>query len=219
MNESLRTPLTEDWTAITLTVCLLSISLCEYFSKNTFMQSWIRYSKKPDSSIIESPKDSLNIPVVGRLLVYTIMISLFFSSLEGLINLPRLNVSTDLKKFLSLWVLTCTYLLVLHYLSKLVAHVCKFESYFDHITAARNFQRGILSYLLYVIYLFFYYDSFIGIANSTIGIIVLFLFLVNFLTLLYRVRGFIIQSPLYFILYLCALEIAPYLLLYKYIIV
>jgi hypothetical protein len=213
MNETLRTPITEDWITIILVVCLLLISVSEYFSTYSFTQSWIRFSKKPDTSMNESNTASLTIPVLGRLVLYSVCISLLLIEFEQY----YLEKPINLNKFLSYWVVTCTLFIAAHYLSKLVAHICKFESSFDQITATRNYQRGLLSYVLAITYLWLYYSS-IELDITIICTAALVLFTVNYVVLAYRIRWFIFHSPLYFVLYLCALEIAPYLLLYKYVI-
>lgn len=204
-----------------LLVCLLLLSLSEYFSTYPFTQSWIKYSKKKAHSDQEYGQDSdkslLSLPIIGRILVYITVISLFFIEFRPIIFSQLENRVVTFKLFLSYWVIVCTCFLILNYAAKLIAHIGKFEFLFDPVTAARNYQRGLLSVALYMIFVFYYYAP-LKISGSIILISVAILFSLNILILLYSMRSYILHAPFYFIMYLCALEIAPYLLLYKYII-
>jgi len=213
MNDNLRVAITQDWITIILILCFIVMSLCEYFSKFTFVQSWIRFSKKTDYSAREQSSVPLTFSVIGRIFLYSMILSLFLLEAAHY----YLNKNIDFNNFLSYWVIVCTYLVASNYLSKLIAHVCKFENEFDQTAAMHNFQRGLLSYAFFALYVIYYY-SYLNVELEILLMIVLSILLINFLILIFRLRWYILSSPLYFILYLCALEIAPYLLLYKYVI-
>ncbi len=214
MDEGLRVAINKDWITAILVLCFMVIALCEYFSQFSFTRSWIRFSKMPGSTSSEKSTLSLTFSVMGRLFLFVTMSSLFVLEAAHY----YLEKNDDLNLYMSIWIIVGTYMIALNYLTKLISHVCKFEAESDQVIAMRSFQRGLLSYAFFIIYVVYFY-SFWDMDVHFILITVLVLFLVNFVILLYRLRWYILGTPLYFILYLCTLEIAPYLLLYKYIIV
>ncbi|WP_431196619.1 DUF4271 domain-containing protein [Nonlabens ulvanivorans] len=60
-----------------------------------------------------------------------------------------------------------------------------------------------------------FHDSIV--AVRLISIVSIFMFVIYNFIILYTYSKSLLQHSFYFILYLCALETAPYLLLYKYI--
>jgi hypothetical protein len=214
MDEGLRVAINKDWITVILALCFTVIALCEYFSQFSFTRSWIRFSTVPGGTSSEKSTLRLTFSVMGRLFLFVTMLSLFIFEAAHY----YLEKNDNLNLYMSIWIIVGTFMIALNYLTKLISHVCKFEAESDQVIAMRNFQRGLLSYAFFMIYIVYFY-SFSNIYAHIIFVTILVLCLVNFIILLYRLRWYILGTPLYFILYLCTLEIAPYLLLYKYIIV
>ncbi len=150
------------------------------------------------------------------ILVYTIAISLMLLKLY--------DISTGQEPVFTSYVLVLTavstFLLFRHYLSKLIATVGDFEAMVLAIDHQRNLYRAAFSFFFLLVNALIYYvfpdnDLWIYIVcAATMGLLLFY-----HIILVLSHRKLLGTSIFYFILYLCTLEIAPYLLLYKYFIV
>jgi hypothetical protein len=103
-----------------------------------------------------------------------------------------------------------------YYLEKLVAHLFSIEKLIDRYLFQKLTYRNLISLLLLVINLVFLYT--LKPNTSLFLIVVMGLIILNIAALTYSYKTHekqIRPNFFYFILYLCALEISPYYILYK----
>jgi hypothetical protein len=151
--------------------------------------------------------------IVSGLVVYAINLSLFIY----IFYKHQQGSSMELNGYILTLTGVSILLLSKHYVGKLIAALCNFDNVLFLIDHHRNIYRVMFSYGLLivnalVIYIFKFSEHQIN-ACAMVLISVLFFYQ---LKIIYTYRAMLIPANFYFILYLCTLEIAPYLLLYKY---
>ncbi|KQC32616.1 hypothetical protein AAU57_04205 [Nonlabens sp. YIK11] len=203
-----------DWISIIIFMCLLSFAVARQFTTlpvSEFLSVYVssRFIKISRDGRIDNHH---GYKYLG-LIIYGISIALILFKLSTV-----QNGSQSLTNFILILTAVSTFLIFKHYLSKLLSTIANFEDLLISIDHERNLYRAALSVLLMVIVISIYYifptsKGFIQITAAVAGaVIIVYHFLV-----FYNHRNALSASFFYFILYLCTLEIAPYLLLYKYI--
>ncbi len=123
-----------------------------------------------------------------------------------------------------LFVHICTaytgFVLFKYYIEKIVGVVFAIEPVLNQYLYQKLTYRNLLSVLVFIANLaFFYiYEPSLQVLGIFIGILII----INAISLFYNYKtngNFILRNFFYFILYLCALEISPYLILFKVIII
>ena len=118
--------------------------------------------------------------------------------------------------FLQILFVVFVFIIVKTSIEKMIGAIFSIEKLIDHYIYEKLSYRNFLSLLLIITNLIFYFS--IKPDLNTLLILTGILFLVNMLILSYsykNYRSLIFSNLFYFLLYICALEISPYLLLYK----
>jgi len=202
----------QDWITLTIGACLLILTLVKWVYKNefnhlltaAFSDRYIKVSRN------ENPNHLLRISII---IVYVISLTLWeikLSFIDG-------NTNLDFETFILTLTIISVFIMGKRYLSMMVASLMKFDQILELIEYHRNTYRAILGIFLLLLNLCIYYifpesSTYIWIA-SYISIAIFFAYNI---IILYTYSKGLIKEGFYFILYLCTLEIAPYLLLYKY---
>lgn len=202
-----------NWVTIVLAVCLLLLVIAKWIYKNEFQHllsaaisdRYIKVSRN------ENPYHGLRIITVS---VYTIGLALWITKLSYLEGRSLL----DFKTFTLILTGLTIFILAKRYLSMMIASLLKFDEILELIEYHRNTYRAVLGILLLIVNFLIYYTfpESLVIVHS-ISLVSIFMFAIYNLIILYTYSKSLLQHSFYFILYLCALETAPYLLLYKYI--
>tara|TARA_B100000768_G_scaffold103950_1_gene96586 strand:+ start:100 stop:690 length:591 start_codon:yes stop_codon:yes gene_type:complete len=118
--------------------------------------------------------------------------------------------------FLQILFVVFVFIIVKTSIEKMIGAIFSIEKVIDHYIYEKLSYRNFLSLLLIIINLIFYFS--IKPDLNILLILTGILFLVNMLILSYsykNYRSLIFSNLFYFLLYICALEISPYLILYK----
>ena len=118
--------------------------------------------------------------------------------------------------FLQILFVVFVFIIVKTSIEKIIGTIFSIEKLIDHYIYEKLSYRNFLSLLLIITNLIFYFS--IKPDLNTLLILTGILFLVNMLILSYsykNYRSLIFSNLFYFLLYICALEISPYLILYK----
>jgi hypothetical protein len=214
MNNELRHINYNDWITITLFLCVMILAIARWFSAFHVTDLLSSYFKDRFIKLSRNGEDGASLLIVTSAMVYSINISLFLY----LYYQTSAHNDIELNGFILTLNFVSVFILARHFIGKLIANLCNFEEILFVVDHHRNINRAMFAYALIsinaiVIYGFNLNEKAFFISFVIIAII---LFLYN-IKLIYTHRNVIIASHFYFILYLCALEIAPYLLLYKYI--
>ncbi|GAL73542.1 hypothetical protein JCM19275_2389 [Nonlabens ulvanivorans] len=209
----LRESYINNWATIVIAFCLLLLVIAKWIYKSEFYHllgaaisnRYIKVSRN------ENPNHGLRIITVT---VYTIGLALWITKLSFTEGQSLL----DFKTFTLILTGLTIFILAKRYFSMMIASLMKFDEILELIEYHRNTYRAVLGILLIIVNLLIYYtfhDSIV--AVRLISIVSIFMFVIYNFIILYTYSKSLLQHSFYFILYLCALETAPYLLLYKYI--
>ena len=100
-------------------------------------------------------------------------------------------------------------------IEKIIATTFNFEELIEQFNLQKVSYRTYVSLMLLPISIFFFYNQ--NISDSLIYFVMFAVLLINMLTYLFSLKNYqnlILSNFFYFILYLCALEIAPYYFIY-----
>jgi hypothetical protein len=214
MNIELRHIELQDWIAITLMSGVLLVAITRWFSSFLITDLLSSYFKDRFINLSKNGEDGSSLLIISSVAVYIINLSLFIY----LFFQNSQQHPITLEGYILTLTLVSVCILLKHFLGKLVATLCSFEELLFIIDHRRNIYRAMFAYLLIIIncIVIYGYQMSEGAFFISLITITLLLFLYN-LILIYTYRSFVFASTFYFILYLCTFEIAPYLLLYKYI--
>ena len=118
--------------------------------------------------------------------------------------------------FLQILFVVFVFIIVKTSIEKMIGAIFSIEKLIDHYIYEKLSYRNFLSLLLIIANLIFYFS--IKPDLNILLILTGILFLGNMLILSYsykNYRSLIFSNLFYFLLYICALEISPYLILYK----
>ena len=102
---------------------------------------------------------------------------------------------------------------------KMIANLFSIDNFIEDYLFHKFSFRHFLALLVFPICVLAYYTNFINGTTLLILLVIMSILNVIFVIVYYKKRqGYLIDNFFYFILYLCALEIAPYLILYKVVI-
>ncbi len=108
------------------------------------------------------------------------------------------------------------FVLIKYIFEKLMAVILNIQSFMDgYLYEKLSYANLISLYLLGINVLLFYSLPLTGSTIQAIIIVLLFLQAFSIISSIKRNNTIIFRNIFYFILYLCALEIAPYIILYK----
>ncbi len=143
-----------------------------------------------------------------------IVVSLFLFLLLGQFN-PEITLDNHLI-FIRIIGFFTLFIALKFYFEKIIANLFSIDKYIDRYLYQKLSYRNLISLILLVINLIFLY----ALKPNTLlfGIVILVILISNILALIYSYKTHekLIRSNIfYFILYLCALEISPYYILYK----
>lgn len=167
---------------------------------------------------IKIHKDTNNLKswfTISMFIVQLISYSFIIHILLSYVNYNSLNSFID---FLKIFNFLTFFILGKYLIEKIVANLFNFENFIEQYNLIKVNYRTYLGLILLPIAMFLFYSK-----KQEINIIyvLLSIFLITnlimFSTILKNHQKSIQKHILYFILYLCTLEIAPYLLIYKFL--
>ncbi|HLV93433.1 MAG TPA: DUF4271 domain-containing protein [Aequorivita sp.] len=216
MEYSIRIIESNDWATYLLVLCFLLIALAKYFYPRRF-DDFMMLPVNNKFFTVHGKEDNLqhpfNIIFFGvQVICATVFIKLLIeNTFEGSRDNPWL--------LLQICAFYCLFVLAKMTIEKIVANLFSIDSIIDHYLYQKLSYRNFISLFLFAGSLIFIY-IFPGQYKAML-VFVLAILALNVITLLYSYKknGILIASNfLYFILYLCALEISPYIILYRLII-
>ena len=203
-----------DWATYLLVACFILFALSKYFYPKRFHE----FALLPLTNqyfFVHGKDDELNHPFNIMLFVAQIIcVSIFVFVLFKVFN------PSEIEKNKWLYIQICTaytvFVLIKFSLEKIVGNIFSLDDVINNYLYQKLSYRNFLAILLFVGNLFFLYiypPTLMAIYIFCIAIIAL-----NAIALLYSYKKngkLIFGNFFYFILYLCALEISPYIILYK----
>jgi hypothetical protein len=202
----------KDWATILFVLSFATIAITKSAFENRFADfAKLIYSDKYTNIY----KDSSN-------LKSGFTIALFFVQIISLAFFIQLSLAffghttkTDWILYIQIITLLIFFVLSKFLIEKIIATAFDIEEFVEQFNLQKvTFRTYIGLFILPINIILFYYDS---ISRNFLIIIIIIVLIINILTYLVSIKNYqnIIFSKLfYFILYLCALEIAPYYFMY-----
>lgn len=199
-----------DWVTLIMVGCILIIAILKVIYPKRF-NDFIRLPVSNNYFLAKGKSEELRHPFsillfVIQLISISLFVNLFF------LEKGKANVLL----FLQILFVVFVFIIVKTSIEKIIGTIFSIEKLIDHYIYEKLSYRNFLSLLLIITNLIFYFS--IKPDLNTLLILTGILFLVNMLILSYsykNYRSLIFSNLFYFLLYICALEISPYLLLYK----
>lgn len=213
LEASLRLVENKDWVILLLTLCLMLLAFVRYFYPRRFVD-FLQVPLNQKYFNLYSRTDGIEHPF---------SISFFFIQIISFGVLAQLlikNFSPQSAENPWLLLQLCSYFAILvlskAIIEKLVGNIFSIDELIEDYLFQKLTYRNLITFILFtgnLIFLFILPDS-----SVLLIIFALFILLLNLLVLfsIYRRnQNLIFANFLYFILYLCALEISPFVILYK----
>lgn len=199
-----------DWVTLIMVGCILIIAILKVIYPKRF-NDFIRLPVSNNYFLAKGKSEEVRHPFsillfVIQLISTSLFVNLFF------LEKGKANVFL----FLQILFVVFVFIIVKTSIEKMIGAIFSIEKLIDHYIYEKLSYRNFLSLLLIIINLIFYFS--IKPDLNILLIITGILFLVNMLILSYsykNYRSLIFSNLFYFLLYICALEISPYLILYK----
>ena len=199
-----------DWVTLIMVGCILIIAILKVIYPKRF-NDFIRLPVSNNYFLAKGKSEELRHPFsillfVIQLISISLFVNLFF------LEKGKANVLL----FLQILFVVFVFIIVKTSIEKIIGTIFSIEKLIDHYIYEKLSYRNFLSLLLIITNLIFYFS--IKPDLNILLILTGILFLVNMLILSYsykNYRSLIFSNLFYFLLYICALEISPYLILYK----
>ena len=190
--------------------CILVIAILKVFYPKRF-EDFIRLPVSNNYFLAKGKSEELRHPFSILLFVIHLMSISLFAYLFFL-DKGKANVLLFLKILTTVFV----FIIIKASIEKMIGVIFSIENVIDQYVYEKLTYRNFLSLILIITNLVFYFS-----VQPDLNILLIFigiLFILNMLILYYSYknhRSLIFSNLFYFLLYLCALEISPYLILYK----
>lgn len=199
-----------DWVTLIMVGCILIIAILKVIYPKRF-NDFIRLPVSNNYFLAKGKSEELRHPFsillfVIQLISISLFVNLFF------LEKGKANVLL----FLQILFVVFVFIIVKTSIEKMIGAIFSIEKLIDHYIYEKLSYRNFLSLLLIIANLIFYFS--IKPDLNILLILTGILFLGNMLILSYsykNYRSLIFSNLFYFLLYICALEISPYLILYK----
>ena len=211
----LREAITNEWFTILFVLCLAVLAFAKYSFSSRFSDFFMVIGNSRYLKVYA--RDQKFVDLFDALLFINLIISL---SIFGFITYGALvePVTFDLSLFLKVILSIGTIILIKVLVERLVGSLFEIDQLIDDYLFQKTDYKNYMGLLLLPINILLVYT--LEPSKTLIFIIIGLLFIVNmvgFLTTVKTYQKSILNNLFYFILYLCALEIGPYLILYELI--
>ena len=203
-----------DWVTVTLVFCLLIVTIAKYVYPREFQQ-FITLPISNKYFLVQGKTQQIfhlfNILLfIVQVFSVSLFIFLFFKVLQ-----PE-TVQANKYLFIQICTAYSVFVCAKFSVEKIIGTAFSLDPVINSYLFQKLSYRNLISLFLFIINLFLYY-----IIQPTGTLLLLFtaaIILFNGIALFYSYktnRNLIMSNFFYFILYLCALEISPYFILYK----
>lgn len=199
-----------DWVTLIMVGCIVVIAILKVIYPKRF-EDFIRLPVSNNYFLAKGKSEELRHPFsILLFLIQLISISLFVY----LFFLEKGKATVLL--FFQILSAVFIFIIVKTSIEKMIGAIFSIKNIIDQYIYEKLSYRNFISLLLIIANLIFYFS--VKPDLNTLLIFTGILFLINILILFYsykKYRSLIFSNFFYFLLYLCALEISPYLILYK----
>jgi hypothetical protein len=203
---------TKDWATITFVIILCLLVVAKSSFENRF-SDYIRLLVSDKYSKVYKDGSQLQSGFSVLLFFISVFSASFFILL--LTNYYNIGHTTDGVLFIRITTLVFVFVLAKYLIEKIIATSFGIEEIVETFNLKKLTYRSYVFLITLPIVFVLYFTNYV--TNNFIFYLFIALFAINMLTYLFSLRiyqNLIIKNLFYFILYLCAFEIAPYYFLY-----
>lgn len=202
----------KDWATLLFVLSFATIAFTKSIFENRFADfTKLIYSDK----YINIYKDGSHLKSGFTIALFLIQIISFSFLIQISLSTFGLGSKTDWVLYIQIITFLMYFILAKFLIEKIIATAFNIDEFIDHFNLQKVIYRTYMGlFILPVNSVLFYYDSIPkSISLFLIGLILITNTLIYFVSIK-NYQNLIINKLFYFILYLCALEIAPYYLIY-----
>jgi hypothetical protein len=202
----------KDWATVLFVLSFVLIALTKTFFEVRFNEFLKLFVTDKYIKIYKDPSHMLSWFTISLFFVQLISFAFFILIL---LNYFGLASKTDWIKYIQIITLLGVFVLSKYLVEKIIATSFKIEDFMEQFNLQKVSYRTFIGLLILPVNIILYYNDVY--SNVIIYGIVLIMLIANVLTYLISLKSYqslLISKMFYFILYLCALEIAPYYFMY-----
>ena len=207
-----RTMEARDWATIVFVIALLLVAVTKSVFENRFSDYMnLLFSNK----YIKVYRDSSHLMsgfTIALFIVQLISVAFFMQLIMSFFGYAAKN---DGILFIRIFTLLGVYIMAKFLIEKIIATSFNIEEFTEQFNLQKVSYRTYIGLLILPIDIVLFYNT--NPSRSLIFLIIAVVLMANLLTYLFSLKNyqnFLIDKLFYFILYLCALEIAPYYFMY-----
>ncbi|MDT8414123.1 MAG: DUF4271 domain-containing protein [Flavobacteriaceae bacterium] len=208
--------LNTDWVFYVMLCCMVLISFSKYFNESKFFDLLTVLSSKK-FFVTAHREDTLIINrfnvllFINQLLVFSLLVYLLGYTVV------KADAETDFLLFIKILLVFGLFIFVKFGLDTLLGYIFKISQFVIEFNLVKLTYRNFLGLLLIPFVFFLYVSMPLSLTDAIIiGAIIITINGYAFFRAFFNFRKFVQPHLFYFILYLCALEIAPYAILIKW---
>ena len=202
----------KDWATALFVLSLILIALTKSVFENRFNDfTKLIYSDK----YIKMYRDSSHLMSGFTIALFVVQIISFSFFLQLFLSYYGRASKSDWMLFIQLFTFITYFILAKFLIEKIIATAFKIEEFMEQFNLKKVTYRTYIGLIILPIYLILYYfDTFSKNIFLPIFTIALIINIFTYLLTIKNYQSLIMGKLFYFILYLCALEIAPYYFMY-----
>jgi len=205
----------KDWITIVFIVALLVVVIAKASFENRFNDFMNLIVNNKYLKIYKDPSNLLSWFTILLFFVQLISFSFF---VQLVLSFWGYTTKTNWISFIQVITFLSFFVLSKYLIEKIIATSFNMESFIEQFNLFKVSYRTYIGLLLLPVNIFLYYTDYVN-KYVVISILVILL-IINALTYLVSLRNYqklLFGKLFYFILYICALEIAPYYFMYYFI--
>lgn len=202
----------KDWATVLFVLSFALIAVTKTFFEARFNEFLKLFVTDKYLKIYKDPSHMMSWFTISLFFVQLISFAFFILIL---LNYFGLASKTDGIKYIQIITLLGVFVLSKYLVEKIIATSFKIEDFMEQFNLQKVSYRTFIGLLILPVNIILYYNDVS--SNLIIYGILLIILIVNALTYLISLKSYqslLISKMFYFILYLCALEIAPYYFMY-----
>jgi len=202
----------KDWATVLFVFCLVLIAVTRSVFENRFLDfSKLIFSDK----YIKIYKDSSNLMSWFNVSLFAVQIISFAFFLQFLLSYFGYVSQADWIVYIQLITLIGVFILSKYLIEKIISVSFNIEEFIEQFNLQKVSYRTYVGLVLLPVNMILFYND--DVPKTVVYLIIVIILVINALTYLNSLKiyqNLIISKLFYFILYLCALEIAPYYFMY-----
>jgi hypothetical protein len=205
----------KDWITIIFVVTLVVVTIAKAGFENRFNDFM---NLIVNNKYLKIYKDPSNLMSWFTILLFFVQLVSFSFFVQLVLSYWGYTTKTNWITFIQIITFLSFFVLSKYLIEKIIATSFNMESFIEQFNLFKVSYRTYIGLLLLPVNIFLYYTDYVN--KYTIIAVLVILLVINSLTYLVSLRNYqklLFGKLFYFILYICALEIAPYYFIYYFI--